>query len=129
MSINIVEEAFGSFQIGYGASVAVVMTVVILIITGVQLFCRAAGPVLRGAMEPRKPRAGSTGHHRRDDRPRHFHAAAVRLAFLDVVPLRGGRLQMPPSFIPPSLDFKNYVSVLASSVPFLQIYLTRSRSR
>ena len=31
MSINIVEEAFGSFQIGYGASVAVVMTVVILL--------------------------------------------------------------------------------------------------
>ncbi len=31
--------------------------------------------------------------------------------------------KMPPSFIPPSLDFKNYVSVLASSVPFLQIYL------
>ena len=38
MSIDIVEEAFGSFHIGYGASVAVVMTVVILIITGVQLF-------------------------------------------------------------------------------------------
>ena len=37
MSINIVEEAFGSFQIGYGASVAVVMTVVILIITVVQM--------------------------------------------------------------------------------------------
>jgi multiple sugar transport system permease protein len=37
MSINIVEEAFGSFQIGYAASVAVVMTVVILIITGFQL--------------------------------------------------------------------------------------------
>jgi multiple sugar transport system permease protein len=37
MSINIVEEAFGSFQIGYGASVAVVMTVVILIITGIQM--------------------------------------------------------------------------------------------
>src|SRR6185437_6963661 len=34
MSINIVEEAFGSFQIGYGASVAVVMTLVILAITG-----------------------------------------------------------------------------------------------
>ena len=38
LSILIVEEGFGSFQIGYGASVAVVMTVVILIITGVQLF-------------------------------------------------------------------------------------------
>jgi len=37
MSINIVEQAFGSFQIGYGASVAVVMTVVILCITGLQL--------------------------------------------------------------------------------------------
>jgi multiple sugar transport system permease protein len=37
MSINIVEEAFGSFQLGYGASVAVVMTVVILIITVVQM--------------------------------------------------------------------------------------------
>jgi multiple sugar transport system permease protein len=31
--------------------------------------------------------------------------------------------KMPPSFIPPSLDFKNYVSVWTSSVPFLQIYL------
>ena len=37
MSINIVEEAFGSFQLGYGASVAVVMTIVILIITVVQM--------------------------------------------------------------------------------------------
>lgn len=37
MSINIVEEAFGSFHIGYAAAVAVVMTVVILIITGIQL--------------------------------------------------------------------------------------------
>ena len=37
MSINIVEQAFGSFQLGYGASVAVVMTLVILLITGVQL--------------------------------------------------------------------------------------------
>jgi multiple sugar transport system permease protein len=37
MSINIVEEAFGNFQMGYGASVAVVMTVVILIITAVQM--------------------------------------------------------------------------------------------
>ena len=33
MSIKIVEEAFGSFEIGYAASVAVVMTVVILVIT------------------------------------------------------------------------------------------------
>jgi multiple sugar transport system permease protein len=38
MSIYIVEEAFGSFQIGYGASVAVVLTLVILLITSVQLF-------------------------------------------------------------------------------------------
>jgi multiple sugar transport system permease protein len=37
MSINIVEEAFGSFQIGYAASVAVVMTGVILIITACQM--------------------------------------------------------------------------------------------
>jgi multiple sugar transport system permease protein len=29
---------------------------------------------------------------------------------------------MPPSFLPPSLDFKNYAAVLHSSVPFLQIY-------
>ena len=36
MSINIVKEAFGSFQIGYGASVALVMTAVILAITGGQ---------------------------------------------------------------------------------------------
>ena len=37
MSINIVEESFGNFQMGYGASVAVVMTVVILMITAVQM--------------------------------------------------------------------------------------------
>src|SRR6202521_3008718 len=30
--------------------------------------------------------------------------------------------KMPPSFLPPTLDFKNYRSVLDSSVPFLQIY-------
>jgi multiple sugar transport system permease protein len=37
MSIHIVEEAFGSFEIGYAASVSVVMTLVILIITSIQL--------------------------------------------------------------------------------------------
>jgi len=37
MSIYIVEEAFGSFEIGYGASVSVIMTLVILIITSIQL--------------------------------------------------------------------------------------------
>ena len=31
--------------------------------------------------------------------------------------------KMPPSFFPPSLDFTNYLSVLKSSVPFLQIYM------
>jgi multiple sugar transport system permease protein len=36
MSIYIVEEAFGSFQIGYAASVAVVLTFVILLITSLQ---------------------------------------------------------------------------------------------
>src|SRR6201993_2920869 len=30
--------------------------------------------------------------------------------------------RMPPSFLPPTLDFKNYRAVLDSSVPFLQIY-------
>src|SRR5580693_2933216 len=30
--------------------------------------------------------------------------------------------KMPPSFLPPNLDFKNYRAVLNSSVPFLQIY-------
>ncbi|MGA8660437.1 MAG: carbohydrate ABC transporter permease [Chthoniobacterales bacterium] len=30
--------------------------------------------------------------------------------------------KMPPSFLPPTLDFKNYWAVLNSSVPFLQIY-------
>src|SRR6516165_11252808 len=30
--------------------------------------------------------------------------------------------RMPPSFLPPNLDFKNYWAVLNSSVPFLQIY-------
>jgi multiple sugar transport system permease protein len=31
--------------------------------------------------------------------------------------------KMPPSFLPPTLDLKNYQAVLGSSVPFLQIYL------
>ena len=30
--------------------------------------------------------------------------------------------RMPPSFLPPNLNFKNYRAVLDSSVPFLQIY-------
>jgi multiple sugar transport system permease protein len=30
--------------------------------------------------------------------------------------------RLPPSFLPPTLDFTNYASVLASRVPFLQIY-------
>src|SRR6202162_3203698 len=30
--------------------------------------------------------------------------------------------KMPPSFLPPTLDFKNYRAVLDSNVPFLQIY-------
>jgi multiple sugar transport system permease protein len=37
MSIYIVEEAFDSFEIGYAASVSVIMTLVILIITTIQL--------------------------------------------------------------------------------------------
>jgi multiple sugar transport system permease protein len=36
LSIQIVEEGFGSYQIGYAASISVVMTVIILIITAVQ---------------------------------------------------------------------------------------------
>ena len=31
--------------------------------------------------------------------------------------------KMPPSFIPPSLDFTNYIAVWKSQVPFLQIYI------
>jgi multiple sugar transport system permease protein len=34
----------------------------------------------------------------------------------------GEAYKMPPSFLPPNLDFRNYVAVLHSSVPFLQIY-------
>ena len=34
---TVVEEAFDSFEIGYAASVAVVMTLVILLITSLQL--------------------------------------------------------------------------------------------
>ncbi len=30
--------------------------------------------------------------------------------------------RLPPSFLPPNLDFANYAAVLASRVPFLQIY-------
>ncbi len=36
--------------------------------------------------------------------------------------LPGEAYKMPPSFLPPSLDFSNYRAVLNSSVPFLQIY-------
>jgi multiple sugar transport system permease protein len=36
LSILIVEEGFGSFQIGYAAAISVVMTAIILIITGIQ---------------------------------------------------------------------------------------------
>ena len=38
MSIYIVEEAFDNFEIGYAASISVIMTLVILIITTIQLF-------------------------------------------------------------------------------------------
>jgi multiple sugar transport system permease protein len=38
LSILIVEEGFGSFQIGYAASISVVMTIIILIITAIQQF-------------------------------------------------------------------------------------------
>ena len=38
MSILIVEQAFGSFEIGYAASVSVILTLVILMITTVQFF-------------------------------------------------------------------------------------------
>jgi multiple sugar transport system permease protein len=31
--------------------------------------------------------------------------------------------KMPPSFIPPNLDLKNYEAVLKANVPFLQIYM------
>lgn len=31
--------------------------------------------------------------------------------------------KMPPSFLPPSLDFSNYLAVLSSKVPFVRIYL------
>lgn len=36
--------------------------------------------------------------------------------------LPGDAYKMPPSFLPPTLDFRNYWAVLNSSVPFLQIY-------
>ena len=38
MSIYIVEEAFDNFEIGYAASISVIMTLVILVITTIQLF-------------------------------------------------------------------------------------------
>jgi len=31
--------------------------------------------------------------------------------------------RMPPSFLPPNLDFQNYTAVLNSSIPFVQIYM------
>ncbi len=36
--------------------------------------------------------------------------------------LPGEAYKLPPSFLPPRLDFGNYATVLHSSVPFLQIY-------
>ncbi len=31
--------------------------------------------------------------------------------------------RMPPSFLPPNFDFRNYAAVLNSSIPFVQIYM------
>src|SRR6201981_179594 len=35
---------------------------------------------------------------------------------------QGDAYKMPPSFLPPTLDFKNYWAVLDSAIPFAQIY-------
>jgi multiple sugar transport system permease protein len=45
------------------------------------------------------------------------------VAVLDVVPPVADAYKMPPSFLPPSLDFSNYLAVLNSKVPFVRIYM------
>ena len=62
MSIYIVEEAFGSFEIGYAASVSVVMTLVILVITVAAARRLAALGAATEAMQTKAAHSdGSTG--------------------------------------------------------------------
>ncbi len=122
MSILIVEEAFDSFEIGYAAAIAVVMTVVILIITVIQF---AASRALGSPM-----RAQSKASQRALDWA--IIAVMVALGVFMLLPFAWlfsmsfrtvkDAYQMPPSFLPPRLDFDNYRAVLSSSIPFLQIY-------
>ena len=117
MSIHIVEEAFGSFQIGYAASIAVVMTVVILIITAIQqlLLARLGAAMSARRCRRAQPSAGSTGRSSpcmvaarrsscccRSSGCSRCRSAPVADAY-----------KMPPSFLPPSLDFTNYRAVLS----------------
>ena len=112
MSIYIVEEAFDSFEIGYAASVAVVMTVVILVDHR-----RAVPGVARlGAALTWRPRPSQ----------RWIDWAIIAVmavlgvfmllpfAWLFSMSFRTVRdaYQMPPSFLPPRLDFDNYRAVL-----------------
>ena len=113
MSIYIVEEAFDSFEIGYAASIAVVMTVVILVITVIQF----AGVARVGS--------AMRGQSKASQRALDWAIIAV-MAVLGVFMLLPfawlfsmsfrtvqDAYQMPPSFLPPRLDFDNYRAVLS----------------
>ena len=126
LSILIVEEGFGSFQIGYAASISVVMTVIILIITAVQQFAVAPlGAALNGGDADHAPAK------RWIDRAiiavmiaaRHRHAAAVPAGCSRC---RSGRSPTPTSCRRASCrrasTSPTTAPVLASRVPFLQIY-------
>ena len=122
MSILIVEEAFDTFEIGYAAAIAVVMTAVILVITMVAVHGLAR---LGSAM---------TTQSKASQRAIDWAIIGVMavlgvfmllpFAWLFSMSFRTVRdaYLMPPSFLPPRLDFDNYRAVLASNVPFLQIY-------
>ena len=133
LSILIVEEGFGSFQIGYAASISVVMTVIILIITAHPAIAVAplgAAMSAASAVRPAPPSAGSTAA---------IIAVMVVLAIGMLLPFLwlfsmsfrpvSDAYKLPPSFLPPNLDFTNYAAVLASRVPFLQIYCNSRADR
>ena len=77
------------------------------------LASRALGAALSARCRPQRRAAlGRLGDHRRDGGARRLHAAAVRLAVLMSFRPVADAYKMPPSFLPPSLDFTNYRAVL-----------------
>ena len=122
MSIFIVEEAFDSFEIGYAASIAVVMTVVILVITVVQFWRRAPGFVNDDAVA--RPRSGrSTG---RSSPCMAALGVFMLLPFAWLFSMSFRTVRTPTGCRRVSCRrgsiSTTIAAVLTSSVPFLQIY-------